>query len=272
MKAKNIVGQKFGRLTVISREPNMISPNGSTRARWLCICDCGKTIVKDGQALKRQANPSCGCAKSEKISQIKLDNLIGQRFGRLTVVSRSDNKGRNTAWLCKCDCGNQTIVTHQNLKSGHTLSCGCYNVDLLKIRSTKHGMSKSRLYGIWCGIKDRCNNPQSDSYSNYGKRGIGICVEWDNDFNSFMEWSLNNGYLDNLTIDRIDNNKGYEPNNCRWTTSKEQGRNKRNNILIFYKGKRQNLSAWCEELNLNYDTVWARLRVSKMSVEDAFRK
>ena len=160
-----------------------------------------------------------------------MEDLVGRKFNRLTVKSfmRTD-KHYNTYWLCKCDCGKEVVVTAGSLRSGHSKSCGCYmrerSKELVTLRNITHGKSYTRLYNIWSNMKARCCNPNNPDFKRwYGVRGITICDEWKNDFQAFYDWSMSHGYDDSLSIDRIDNDGNYEPDNCRWTTSKEQAHN-----------------------------------------------
>ena len=159
-------------------------------------------------------------------------DLIGQRFGRLLVLERAGNdSGGRALWKCRCDCGKVTVARGNDLRNGHTQSCGCKNAEESRIRErethTTHGGSETRLYRIWRGMKTRCYVPSSSGYAYYGGRGIAVCEEWIDDFTAFRDWALANGYADNLSIDRIDNEKGYSTENCRWVTSYEQMHNRR---------------------------------------------
>ncbi|WDU82287.1 hypothetical protein [Caloramator sp. Dgby_cultured_2] len=152
-------------------------------------------------------------------------DLTGKVFGRLSVIGyHSTNKRGKALWLCKCDCGNETVVIGENLRSGKTTSCGCYNREMSIKANRIHGMTKTRIYECWLDMKKRCNDLNNKEYHNYGERGIRVCEEWEKDFKNFYDWSINNGYNDNLTIDRIDVNGDYEPSNCRWVTWSQQAK------------------------------------------------
>lgn len=191
-------------------------------------------------------------------------NMIGQKFGRLTVldVCNKLDKFSNKMYKCKCDCGNIVEIRGNSLKTGNNKSCGC-------LRGTNHGMSNTALYYIWNGIKERCYNKNYSRYHNHGGRGIKVCDAWLHDFMNFYNWATNNNYQEGLTIDRIDNNGNYEPSNCRWVDKKIQNRNKRNNINFTINGETKCLAEWCEILNLNYSTVRKRLKLG-WPVEKAF--
>lgn len=180
---------------------------------------------------------------------------IGDKFNNLTVIERLENQKQHPMFLCRCDCGKTRKVLGQNLKSGRVKDCGCISQKLRSLHISQHsslkthGLSKTRMYTIWSGMKDRCSRKNNKNYSLYGGRGIKVCDEWSNDFLAFRNWALDNGYKDNLSIDRIDPNGNYEPDNCRWITLTEQTYNKRNSRKIFHKGIGKTAREWSNILN-----------------------
>lgn len=198
-------------------------------------------------------------------------DLTGQTFGKLTVLSFHHRKikthGTSIYWLCRCECGKETIVDSSHLKSGHTKTCGCGNARYWK---TALGLSTSKLYKIWHAIKYRCYNKNAFGYEYYGGRGIKVCDEWKNSSSSFLFWALNNGYKEGLTIDRIDTNGDYCPENCRWVDMKTQCRNTRRNKHITINGETRCLTDWCFVYNICLDTVLYHVRKKNKSVEEAF--
>ena len=190
----------------------------------------------------------------------KVKDLTGQKFGNFTVIKYADN----SKWLCRCNCGSLRIVRGYALINGLSKSCGCSKKGI----HTKHGKCDSRLYTIFTAIKQRCYNKNHQQYYNYGGRGIKMCGEWLSDFMVFYNWSIKHGYQEDLTIDRIDNNKGYSPSNCRWVDRKIQTLNRRCARNITYDGKTKPLIEWCKIFNINYNKVYMRLKYG-WSIEKA---
>lgn len=188
-------------------------------------------------------------------------DITGNRYGRLTVIKRVPNTlPRTTRWLCKCDCGKLHEVNKNMLVNGHTQSCGCLARELFmhnKLRET-HNESRTRLYRVWQSMKQRCYDKSTNAYEYYGGRGITVCDDWLR-YENFSEWAHKSGYAENLTIDRIDNNKGYGPDNCRWATIKEQNRNKRTSHIIEFNGAKECLAYWSEKLNIPMSTMVNRI-------------
>lgn len=202
--------------------------------------------------------------------------MTGQRFGRLTAIKRVDNSaGHNTRWLCRCDCGNERIVSRGHLRSGHTKSCGCFHSELLLRSNYKHGGSTrgdtDRLYVIWRGMIDRCYNKNNMRYEAYGGRGIKVCDAWRHNYISFREWALSHGYSDNLTIDRINNDEEYDPQNCRWADLNQQANNKRTNVLITHNGETHTQAQWSRITGISQMTIHNR-RVKGLTTEEIFRE
>lgn len=197
----------------------------------------------------------------------KFIDITGQKFGRLTVVRKSGrSKSGHVMWECCCDCGAKRYVPGAYLRNGHTKSCGCYQADIVRESAKKmgtankrHGMSHDRLHHIWTGMKQRCADNGVKDYQNYGGRGITVCQEWRDSFEAFRDWSLANGYRDDLTIDRINVNGGYEPENCRWITMEQQQRNRTNSRFLTFNGETHTLAEWAEITGIRWGTIKARL-------------
>ena len=190
---------------------------------------------------------------------------VGLRFNRLTVIRHISGE----EYECQCDCGNIINSTLWRLQSGNTKSCGCYFKEKVGSWSKKHGLAKHPLYKTWHNMRSRCKNPNATRYKYYGGRGISVCVEWDNDFLSFYNWSILNGWAKGLSIDRIDSNGNYEPNNCRWVTCKCQNNNLRSNHNITYNNETHSIYDWAERLQINPKTLSERIRRG-WSIERAF--
>lgn len=187
-------------------------------------------------------------------------SLEGKRFHKLLVLEKVNNQNSKTAWKCLCDCGNITFVITSNLTCNRIKSCGCLKNEKLIERNTSHNQRHTNLYEVWKSMKQRCFNPNNKSYKNYGGRGITICDEWKNSFTSFYNWSMENGYKQGLTIDRINNNFNYCPENCRWSDRFVQANNSRWNKHIIINGKDDTLANWLRFYNLSYDKYYKRIK------------
>lgn len=198
----------------------------------------------------------------------KLVDLTGQRFGRWVVLERASNTPNGTArWICQCDCGTKRIVIGRDLRNGSSQSCGCLHREIAAASSQKFASRDMRLYRIWCAMRKRCNNPKHPFYYVYGGRGIRVCPEWETDFGAFQAWAVSHGYSPELTIDRINNDLGYCPQNCRWASIAEQANNHRNNKTIIYKGKKKTIAQWAKITGISYGTLLSRYNAG-WSAED----
>lgn len=201
----------------------------------------------------------------------KIKDLTGQRFGRLTAISAvpgSRNKPRG--WLCQCDCGNTTTVITRDLGNGNTTSCGCYIRELHANRLRTHGMARTSTYTTWASMIGRCSNPANDKYHYYGGRGITVCERW-HSFENFLA-DMGEKPSRKHTLDRIDNERGYSQQNCRWVTMQTQNRNRRSNIVIEYRGETMCLADWADRLGLSYEMLRQRIQDYGWTVEKAFSK
>ena len=192
-------------------------------------------------------------------------DLSGETFGRWTVISEAEPKfekgnRRIRRWNCKCDCGTQRAVLESSLKKGISKSCGCYHSDIMRDvgrMGTTHGMSDTRLYRIYKHMRNRCYNPNDIRYDRYGGRGITLADEWQN-FENFAKWSYDNGYSDDLSIDRIDLDGDYSPDNCRWANKYEQANNKSNNQNHTFNGETHTIAEWARIVDMPYKKLWKR--------------
>ncbi len=197
----------------------------------------------------------------------RFNNLTGQVFGRITIISLNSKYRGQLVWNCKCSCGNYCAINGLGLRNGTTSSCGCLSREITIKRHTKHGLHKTREYKIWTGMKARCLNKKSISYKNYGGRQITVCTEWLNSFDNFYK-DMGSAPTNKHTLERIDNNNGYCKENCRWATYREQSRNKRNNNLVTYNNKTQCAADWDKEMGFTIGVVSHRIN-SGWSVEKA---
>lgn len=195
----------------------------------------------------------------------KRKELAGQSFGSWYVEEFDVSRSK---WKVRCKCQSISYVSSHTLLSGKSTQCKkCRNITIGYKNST-HGLSKTRLHGIWNMMKQRCNNPNQPKYKDYGGRGIKVCNEWQNSFESFYLWAMSNGYSDELSIDRIDVNGNYEPNNCRWVTNKVQSNNTRVNHCVEYNGESHTMAEWAEITGIKRETIRERIK-SGWSVERA---
>lgn len=195
-----------------------------------------------------------------------MKDLSGQKFSRLTVLYSKRIDNRKSKWLCLCECGEYTYVSSNSLTSGTTKSCGCKKREFIIDFKTKHGLSRSPEYGIWLAMKSRCSDVKHISYKNYGGRGILVCEEWE-DFNTFI-LDMKPRPSPKYTLERVDNNKGYSPENCVWATRVMQLRNTRRNNMITHLERTQCLSAWADEFGIKYSLLRHRLKRG-WSISDA---
>lgn len=225
-KQKNLSGMKFNNLSVIKE----VGKDKYNQVLWECVCECGNTKIARSYDLTSGRTKSCGCIQREASKNNGHKNgydLTGRRFGNLTVIKRSESKYGNRMWECVCDCGNIIKASSSKLISGEYKSCGCMKKERLKpYQQGTHHMTNTRLYRIWNGMKNRCYVPSQTKYEQYGGRGITVCDEWKNSFENFYKWAMENGYRDDLSIDRIDGDGNYEPGNCRWADDSTQNKNR----------------------------------------------
>lgn len=249
----DLAGQKFGRLTVIERAPNV-----GTGATWICLCDCGTKKTVRSQHLLRSGTQSCGCLVKDDADK-KTKDLSGRTFGRWIVLNKSPVRRNGcVCWECKCSCGVVKVVPGTALRNGASTSCGCFARELSGQRLRAHGKARDELYGTWYRMMQRCENPQDRAYKHYGARGISVCDRWRESVDNFI--SDMTPRPKGTSLDRIDNTRGYSPDNCRWATDVEQARNRRSNHLIQHNGCTTTLQEWSELIGISTSTIRHRLK------------
>lgn len=208
------------------------------------------------------------------MGKTSFQDITGNKYGRLEVLELYDRNHGKIKWKCRCDCGKIIIATGNNLKNGHTQSCGCYRKERTGKFHTIHGERKSRLYSILTGMKTRCYDSNCRSYQHYGKRGIKICDEWlgKGGYENFRKWAIENGYSDNLSIDRIDVNGNYEPANCRWATSAIQSNNTTASRFVTINGTTKTIAEWAKETGIKSGTIRYRIDKMHLSPEEAITR
>lgn len=250
--SKDLTGQRFGKLVVVKRIKN----DNKSPTRYICRCDCGREINTLHGCLQSGNSRSCGCANKTKYYKV---NMVGKKFGMLLVLEEKHNYGKDIILKCKCDCGNIVDVYKNNLTKGTTISCGCYHKEVCRNMLSTHKLSKQPLYKRFMKMIYRCENPHCKAYKNYGGRGIKVCDEWRKDFTSFYNWAMSNGYKEDLSIERIDVNGDYCPENCKFIPILEQAKNKTNTIWITYNGETHYLAEWSRITGFNAQTIRNRL-------------
>lgn len=255
---KDLTGMRFGRLAVVES----VGQNKNKNYLWRCRCDCGNEIITSGGNLTSGKVKSCGCLQKDIVSAARFDNLVGKKFGRLTVLELVGKEGYNYIWKCQCECGDFKFVKSNDLRSGHIASCGCLRRELSIKRFTSHGLSKDRIFTVWVSIKARCLNCNSKAFKRYGGRGITMYPAWANDFQAFYDYvsKLPHFGEEGYTLDRINNDGNYEPDNIRWATVKKQARNRCSNRIVEYQGVRMTLAEAAEKSGINYGTLHSRLK------------
>ena len=258
-KVIDLTGQKFGNWEVINRAEE----KKNKHVAWNCKCICGTPKIFTGSTLLHQRPKSCGCLP------INSRDISNQRFGRLVAKEiEGKNRYRHLQWSCVCDCGNKIIVSGTNLRNGMTRSCGCLQRETIKNIRLTHGMSGSKISAVRGSMIQRCHNPNSKRYKYYGGRGITVCEEWLANPKSFYTWAVENGYKIGLTIDRIDNNKGYYPDNCRWVSHRENCMNTRSNRYVTLNNDTKTIGEWCKSIGMSHTAVYRRWK-DGWSLEEA---
>lgn len=266
-KTVSLIGKRSERLVVTSYSHK---DEKYKQRYWNCVCDCGNTIKVNTSDFNKGSTRSCGCLKKESLSKNGkkgMVDLTGQKINRWFVKGKDEIKSKNNRvyWNCVCDCGKEKSILAYNLKKGLSKSCGCIRDEVAKLTQLKaaksnitHGYSHTALYKKYRSMMERCYREKNENYINYGGRGINVCTEW-RTFEGFLKWSLDNGYQSGLSIERIDVNKDYCPENCKWITIKEQQSNKTTSRKLTYGGITMTTAEWSRETGIKAVTIRARL-------------
>lgn len=247
----NHLGKRFGKLVVVSLEST------GSHTYWKCICDCGKEKIAESYCLQAGRTTHCGCDK--RISKQRIKILPGDKFGLLSVIEeveavRLPSGQVNRMIKCACECGTIKNVRFLHLIRARTNSCGC-------LQGEKHGFGKTKLYGVWQSMKQRCYAGYSNCKRYYQEKGIEVCEEWRNSFVAFKAWAINNGYKIGLQIDRIDNAGNYQPSNCRWVTQYENMMNRDITRCITIDGVKKPIAVFVREQGItkNVELICKRI-------------
>lgn len=266
-----MVGKKFNMLTVVEE----VEKNKRGQRMFKCLCDCGNLIIAEGCMLRKGEVKSCGCLYNSRKVENKKKDIIGKRFGKLVVKREVGGEKKDTLFECLCDCGKVTVEKWSAIIGGKK-SCGCLHHEQLMKRNTTHGGSNDRLYTVWMSMKGRCYDINDAEYKWYGGRGIEVCAEWRNDYTMFKKFMMECGYDENAkrgecTIERIDVNGNYCPENCCIATIQQQAYNKTNSHLEEYNGEVKTIAEWAKEYNVPYNLVFRRFQRG-WTMEEALKK
>lgn len=245
-KFVNRLNERYGRLVVIRKGPRV-----SSGSSWICKCDCGTEVIVAASNLKNGQKKCWKCS-----AESKRENLTDKIFGRLKVIEFEESRLSKPYWRCLCECGIEAVVSSQGLKSGQTQSCGCFGVERRRAATLKHGLSNHPLYDGWINMKQRCLNPDHKAYDRYGARGITVCERW-MVFENFAEDMLPT-WSRGMTIERVDVNGNYEPENCIWATRRQQSRNQERTIKVEVGGVLMTVPEAAEKYGINSHTLRQR--------------
>lgn len=259
-------GYIFGDIKVIKRadgdlercKKSLQERGRTTDPIYTCECLlCGKIFNRNIYAVKKNKFKNCGCQNLQY-------DLTNKRFGKLTAIRPIGlDKHNEMQWECKCDCGNTYVAKSYALRNMKTTQCKDCSKKQIANSNRKYIVFSKRLHECYTNMKTRCKNKKQDTYNRYINRGITICEEWDKSYSNFQDWALDNGYQENLTIDRIDNNKGYSPDNCRWVTRTEQANNRRTSYYLYYDGEKDTVANWARRLKIPYYYIQYRIYKNK---------